>query len=560
MGDTPSDCYGATMAEAKMNGRSEASIGVVDRWHRLAMAALGGLADEKTLLGIFLSLVIFFGGFPFLFPFDNQNTYLLQGLASSGYGFLSEDWLSGTRSPFFLFSEIVRGFNTIGFLEGLHILEFFLILGFAASALIIFECSLSIDGSNGSVRYLYVFIVSVLCLHSPFTIEGMADQYVLGKYLQPSEFGVLLVLSVAAFVAEKPLWPYVLAAAAGMFHQSYLLPGAFLVVTFVSYDAVLRGRIGSAAIGAGLALAIASPVLLYSVVNFFPSDGETFRLSREILAEARIPHHALPSIWFDETQLLKLLFITLGIGLSYFVNRRLTYVMTLTALLGAAASGVALLADSNALYLLFPWRISTVLMPLASIVMAIRVAGLALDHRLPALIPGFLARGVMIGLIAAVAGLSFADRLRASDPQSAQEPGSASMLQSREAEYLALVEFVRGTGTMGELYLHNPVRFESFRIRSGMPVFVDLKSHPYRDAEVVEWWRRLHWAWDLFLGGRGCEHALIEEMRDQRITHVIVDKARDGIDADGLLDCLGRYGARPVPIYRNNLYDVIRLG
>ena len=48
---------------------------------------------------LFLSLAIYVGLMPPDFPVDNQNTYLLSGLAWSGYGHLSADWMSTTTSP-----------------------------------------------------------------------------------------------------------------------------------------------------------------------------------------------------------------------------------------------------------------------------------------------------------------------------------------------------------------------------------------------------------------------------------------------------------------------------
>lgn len=36
-----------------------------------------------------------------------------------------------------------------------------------------------------------------------------------------------------------------------------------------------------------------------------------------------------------------------------------------------------------------------------------------------------------------------------------------------------------------------PVDFEDFRISTGLPLFVDWKSHPYRDTEVIEWKSRI---------------------------------------------------------------------
>ena len=42
---------------------------------------------------------------------------------------------------------------------------------------------------------------------------------------------------------------------------------------------------------------------------------------------------------------------------------------------------------------------------------------------------------------------------------------------------------------------------KSFRLATGQPVFIDLKSIPYRDTEIVEWYRRLKLVNDFYQPG-----------------------------------------------------------
>jgi hypothetical protein len=50
-----------------------------------------------------------------------------------------------------------------------------------------------------------------------------------------------------------------------------------------------------------------------------------------------------------------------------------------------------------------------------------------------------------------------------------------------------------------------PLDFEQFRIKSGRPIFVDWKSHPFKDIEVIEWRRRIEIAVKTFETLRECK-------------------------------------------------------
>jgi hypothetical protein len=66
------------------------------------------------------------------------------------------------------------------------------------------------------------------------------------------------------------------------------------------------------------------------------------------------------------------------------------------------------------------------------------------------------------------------------DPKKAQR-GSAS------SDFKSLAERKTGKGVI-------PIGFQRFRLYTGTPMFVDFKSIPYKDVEVIEWRARLHFA------------------------------------------------------------------
>ena len=68
-----------------------------------------------------------------------------------------------------------------------------------------------------------------------------------------------------------------------------------------------------------------------------------------------------------------------------------------------------------------------------------------------------------------------------------------------------------------------PVDLQRFRLYTGAPIFVDFKSIPYKDVEVLEWKRRLDWTERVH--AKGDWNAA--ELRQKGITHVVTTTDRD---------------------------------
>lgn len=93
-----------------------------------------------------------------------------------------------------------------------------------------------------------------------------------------------------------------------------------------------------------------------------------------------------------------------------------------------------------------------------------------------------------------------------------------SKLRKAEPPYAA---FVRANLAPGQLYL-TPVGREEFRLFTGAPQYVSFKSHPYRDVEVLEWYRRLEAARQVYRG-KEMDCAQLKRLAEhEAITHVLV--------------------------------------
>lgn len=420
----------------------------------------------------------------------NQNTYFLHGIAQSGWGHLAHDWLAHTADPVPVFSVLVR--LTRGLWPPLFYVELCMLFGVYLLGLLgVARLALGIRSAS---RTEWLLATVLVALHSgllgiaseralgtnlPRLFErGLADQYLLGPVLQPSNFGVFLVAGIVAAARQRYALALACVALSASFHPTYLLIAGVLAGSVVGV--VLRSDRGArGALGIGLlAAALLAPSAAHVWTHFRPGPADLHAEATTILAKVRLPHHADITRWFGAGSVLQIL-LMLG-GLLLARGTRLFPFLFWPFLAGAALTGVEVVTRSPALALLFPWRFSVVLVPVSTTLVAGRLllwararaprAWLERGRRLDAAIAAALALLTVSGL----AGTALRFR-------------SAVTPQFRE-----LVDVVRATGGAGDLYLV-PVAMEGFRIATGMPTFVDEKNHPFRDADVMEWYHRILW-------------------------------------------------------------------
>jgi hypothetical protein len=430
---------------------------------------------------------------------SNQYQYFLHALAQAGYGFLSNDWLARTADPTPVFTALVEATYRIFHSEAPVYFYYGLILGVYFYA--VFGIADVLFRLRASTVRTLVFISGLMALHSTvfrfllskifdgeaaYLFEGgVAEQHVLGQVFQPSVFGVFLLLSILFFLREKKALAIVALAAAVYVHSTYLLAGALLTLGYMA--AILaQNRNWKTALGFGLwTLLAVAPVLVYDAARFAPSGPEISRQSQLILAHYRIPQHASIINWFRWTSLARAGLVLAALTL---VRKTRLFPILAIAFLGSVIlTLVVWVAKTDLLALLFPWRISVILVPLSSILLL--AAGLQwIASRLGRLAPA-VARLAPAACLAAIALLMAAGIARFPLDRAAADSDPA----------LAMMRSIRADPTINSGPFFIPPKLESFRIETGAPVFIDVKSIPYRDADVVEWYRRLLLANDFYL-------------------------------------------------------------
>lgn len=473
--------------------------------------------------------------------YSNQNQYLLHGLADAGYGNLRTDWLANTTDPTPLFSGMVSITYWVGGLVPLHAAFFallggyFLSLWWVASALPFFPKTFA--GRTAFAAGLIVLHSAILRVDSvkflgvdyPWYFQaGVANQYLVGPGLQPSVFGVLLLTALGAFAHGRTVLAGVLVASACAFHSTYLLPAGLLVAGMM-VALLLKGNRSEAWRTGAVALLGVLPTVAFILVRFAPSSSEEFAESQRVIAWVRIPHHCDVARWLDWVAGVQLAWIVGGV---VAFRRTAFFPVLLVAVVGAVVLSLVQLATGNAtLALMFPWRISAVLVPVAT---AAAMAGVV--ALLEAKVPGrfLFIMAALISLISVLGSLLVTSQRLGYQQTAAEELLIREVAASRKPGdlYLLPADFpkpatARGSASMTFVPMKatdRPAIFElqRFRLGTGAACYVDFKSIPYRDVEVLEWHRRVKQSAAWFAVEDWDSSGIVDQITAAGVTHVVL--------------------------------------
>ncbi len=470
---------------------------------------------------------------------SNQNQYFLHGLARAGVGFLRDDWLANTADPTPVFSLLVQALAAAPWISYLIYAGLMTVYLFSLASIVgrVFGLTtaparrLLLAGlvvlHSAALRFL---LARAVAPEAEFLLEGgVAGQRLLGAVLQPSSFGVLLLLSLALFVEDRRVGAALALVAACAVHPTYLLGAGILLAGYIVAIGPRRS-ISMAVVGGALLAAVAIPVAF----TFRPSGPDLYTMASDILIRSRIPHHAIPEKWLDWTVVTQAIAVVVCLWL---VRRTRLLPVLLSGTLGVALLTTAQIASGNpTLALLFPWRLSAVLMPVSTA--CLLGALTALIARRWAKRPTRLRTVVILGLTA-VGLASAAGVVRF----------VLEVKHQRDDPAAPMMDFVAANLVEGEIYFIDP-KLQDFRLRTGAPVVVDAKAIPYIDREVVAWWDRLKSARNFYRSRpEWSDCAVVEQARNEYgATHVVLSPEQLGLACPGFAE-----------LFRDARYAVYRL-
>jgi hypothetical protein len=433
---------------------------------------------------------------------------------------LSQDWLANTLDPTPVFSLLVEYTERVVGSELLFYVYYAFLLGIYLYS--IFGIIDSVFRLRGSWVKTLAFFSAFLLLHaaatryllstliSPdwaFLFEGgVANQRVLGTVFQPSIFGVLLVFSIYLFLLNHSYFAIIALALAATIHPTYLL-SAGILTTIYMWITYWEEKQLTKAIGLGVfALVLVLPILAYAYFSFATTPSETTAQAREILVNFRIPHHAVISEWWNLTVLLDLIFVAIAL---YLIRGTKLFTILLTGtLVGILLTLAQLFIQSDMLALIFPWRISVIIVPLSTSIIPAFVISMAID-RIPPQWAWF--NQAILAICSILIALLFAGGIY----RMSVDFSMKNMSSDRE-----MMSFVQNNQTKEDVYLV-PIKMQDFRLVTGAPIYVDFKSIPYKDTDVLEWHRRQRLA-GKFYRTQDCD-LLIQLSNEDQLTHLVLE-------------------------------------
>jgi formylglycine-generating enzyme required for sulfatase activity len=465
--------------------------------------------------------------------YNNQNTHFERGLANAGFGYLSSDWYAQQTEHIPVFSAFV---SLVQLLDSHWI--FYALHGVLAAvyALSLFAIAHRVfPGILGMLPVSFFFAMLTL-LHSPWianpyvnytpdwtwvpsrlqtlaflSTNGMAGQYILGPFLQPSAFGVLLIASLALFVYKKEMPAVVCAVFAATVQTPYILHTALLTGAYMALM-LSRKNVKSAAKVGGLALLLIMPIVLYVLFTFYPTNSATTSMAQTILFEERTPHHLKISVWFSHRVYIQLLIMVVGLLLSYR-HKRLFFIFVLCTIGSIGLTSIQAISGSHFLALLSPWRVFTWLIPV-SMALTVGLFSFMATHIISTIpaerIRRWVSTTVICLFLVFLVGMFFT--------------GVNKTIAGARADgdRETVISYAKKHAKKDETYLI-PLMFEKFRLASGVPVFVDWKSHAIKDSEILEWYMRVQLAKAFYGAGNAADagNALRHIQNHASITHIV---------------------------------------
>ena len=469
--------------------------------------------------------------------FENQNTKFLHGMASAGIGHLDRDWTANTIDVMPVFTGIVYALHvaTPAFVCYLVQIALFAVFLYALVHLAGFVVGEAAD------RPWFNIIVGVIVVTSQFSNGGarvwggVAKQYLLGPALEPQSFGVFFLLAMVLFLRRRTEAALLLTALPAIIHPGYVVPAGTLILAFLlaawrSPDRSGRPRF----LVAVVALVTTATSMIYLGLMILPTDAESWRQANEILAKVRIPGHAVPAHWFDIDAAAKVAGLTLALWL---VKKRCPDLFWIIAFCFGTALSLTLLTvllDSAELGVISPWRISVYLVPLGLISLLGRAVAASLALLEYGRGAALFCKGLGFALLLAVIAVTIRGAIEKATLYWPEPPA-------------AHIAYMRETGSAETLYLASP-RDMDIRLESGLPQLVSWKTHPYKDIEVLEWYRRYQLGRRVFQGAIVDCVALNETITAYGATHLLLE------DPERTMDC-----AVATPVFEGEEARIYRL-
>jgi hypothetical protein len=435
---------------------------------------------------------------------SNQNQYFFYGMARAGFGDLDQDWLYSTNDIVPVFSFLVYLTYSIFHTTWVFYLWYAVIFGIYLYSM--YGIIAHIFKWENSIRNLLLFGVAVILLHSAvlryaisswispaweYLFEGgVAGQRVLGDVFQPSSFGVLFLLSIYLFLKERHYWAVAVSALAAVIHPTYLLSAAILTATYGFIRLYETKKFIEFILIGLLALVLVSGITIYTAAGFLGVDSGLAAQANDITINYRQPHHMIIANWFDLRVVIKI--IILIVALFLVARQRIFWVLLGPSIVVIGLTVLQAIIQNPALAMLFPWRFSVILVPLSTMIIVgnlLNESVIQAKLQIPAKL--LYAISAILLIFCTTTGIY---------------KFITSIWQRESTPKYEMMTMIRDHYQTGQIVVV-PLKWQEFRLETGIPIVVEYKAGPQSAPDIVEWYERVQQVDHLYAGlpyGEGC--------------------------------------------------------
>ncbi|NER03821.1 MAG: hypothetical protein F6K17_14940, partial [Okeania sp. SIO3C4] len=330
-----------------------------------------------------------------------------------------------------------------------------------------------------------------------------------------------IIFSIYAFLKKKPFLAVSALGIAATFHPTYLPSAALLTLAYLILTYKNENKLKKSLLIGVVSFILVLPVVSYMTITFRPTSPELFQISESLLVN-RIPHHSFPDIWLTEPA-APIQILVVAIALYLVRKTKLFFILFLPFVTATILTIIQIISVSNTLAFLTPWRVSAFLVPISTCMISAYIVAVIFERYYPQILKykKLLEIGSLVGIyIFILSGVGI----------------QLEKLTINQKDTPIIMEYVKENKQAGDIYLvpYASGKFVDFRIATGAPILINLKSHPYKDTEVIEWHNRLLMAQQFYDNSAIAKCQTLQNLIDKyQITHIIIEND-DSIQCSGV--------------------------
>ena len=498
--------------------------------------------------------VVFMLALPFRDVYTvNQQHYFMHGLASAGYGYLANDWYVSTPDPYPLYSLLVSFTYTYLSMDLFYVYHAVCLGLFAFCLTGIVQRGLEQEFSIYRAVLMLTAIIIVFSVATSIDVSrvfgldirrvirmwhGMADQYLVRRNFEPATIGVLLLVTAWLYLRGNRYLGCVIGGVAVSVDPVYLPHFGLLAISGMILTKQSGATIRQLGFFALVVFLCALPAAIHVIGNFLNSDPVASQEATRIFVRIRAPHHHQIAEWFTPYSVFQLV-----LGFVVLILSRKKPFFIIFAPLFAALTIILVvqgIAQNDRIGMFQPWRLSVMTTPLSLAALIGYAADFVSEHKdgvwryvrysaVPACI--------IVSLIWAYRGVQYRNHTFRSRVYAKSEP---------------VCTYVRNHASPTDQYIlpwHFDGHENSFRFRTGVPLYVEWKTVSFYPDSTVEWYRRMSVHSEVY-SRQPLSREFIHRLDSQeRLTHIVTNaRRRARFDTvDGLRSV---YADRHYSIYR----------